>query len=136
MAANQWDLNIRGMDQLLSKLEKIPDESEAVINQTLKKESSRTAIDAIDTITPVSKKTLSRTHPKHAKGSNAYRVTYVNLGFKIRPTKKFNYVKYPDLGIGTSAGSSPKSFMRNGLDRSVPRIKQQLLSAVEKIIMK
>lgn len=136
MAANDWDLKIRGMDQLLSKLEKIPDESEAVINQTLKNESGKTAVDSIDSITPVSKKALSRTHPKHAKGSNAYRVTYGNLGFTIRPTKNFNYIKFPDLGIGTSADSSPKRFMRNGLDRSVPKIEQQLLSAVEKTIMK
>lgn len=134
MAADSWQLKINGMDTLLKKIKQIPDDSETVINKTLQNESGKTTITAIDIGTPISKKSLTRTHKKHAKGSDEYKIVYENLGFKIRPQKKFNYVKYPDLGIGTSQHNVPRNFMRNGLDRSTPKIRQQLMKAVDQII--
>lgn len=123
------------MDDLLKKIEQIPDKSESAINEALKSRSGKTALEQIDKGTPVSKGQLRRGH-KHARGADAYKVIYGNLSFKIRPKAKYEYLKYPDLGIGTSAKKSAQEFLNQGLNRSVPKIHQQLLDAVEKIIMK
>ncbi|TWW13171.1 hypothetical protein LABALGNA3A7_09770 [Dellaglioa algida] len=133
-AENTWKINLDGFDNLLSKLERIPNQSEDVINKTLQNQSGKTAFREIDHGTPISKKELSRTHKKHARGSDAYKIVYTNLGFLIRPKKKFEYIKYPNLGIGTSQHNSPRIFMENGLTRSLSKIQQQIMNAVDQIL--
>lgn len=133
--ANSWEMKFDDMDDLLEKIERIPNESEEIINSVLKSQSGDTAVTGIDSKTPISKVQLRRGH-RHAKGSNEYRIEYKNLGFIVRPKKRFEYLKYPDLGIGTSQHNAPQEFLKRGLDASVPKIKQQLLQAIDEKLMK
>lgn len=43
-----------------------------------------------------------RKNKKHAKTSSSLTVKHENMGFTIRPKRAFEYIKYPDLAIGTS----------------------------------
>lgn len=133
MAGNQWEMKLSGIDELIKRMEKLPNRSEQVINNELKVTAGPLAIRNIDKITPVSKGSLRKSR-KHAKGSNEYQVTYTNLGFVIRPKKKFNYLKYPDLGIGTSSANAPQAFLKSGLDKSVNKIRDNLLVALDQTL--
>lgn len=135
MAASDWDVDFSGFDVLLERCQKLPDRAEKIINETLRNESGPTAVKAIDSDTPVSKTGLRQGH-RHAKGANEYQVSYNNLGFVVRPKKKFDYLKYPDLGIGTSINNAPQNFLNTGLNKSVVKIVDQLVAALDNNLMK
>ncbi|HAR0126340.1 TPA: hypothetical protein IYG60_002946, partial [Enterococcus faecium] len=96
MAKNSWELKINGHDELLVRMERYSSESERLINEALKSKGSAIAVDRITEKIPVSEADLRRGH-QHAKNSRPLKTQYINLGFIIRPTRKFEYLKYPDL---------------------------------------
>ncbi|WP_205603261.1 hypothetical protein [Heyndrickxia ginsengihumi] len=125
MASNEWSMDIGNIDQLLKNMQKIPNRSEKVINDTLRIKGAPKAMDNIQSGIPVSPK-----RKKHAHDSKALNVKYGNLEFFIRPKKTFDYIKYPDLGIGTSKHNQPKQFMKKGLEKATPKILDDLSTAV------
>ena len=137
--SNQWEMKMTGVDELLSRFEQMPTIAERVTNEVLRAKSGKTAVTEIDSGTPISSGKLRNGH-RHAHGAKPYSIHNENLGFIIRPKKvsktEFEYLKYPDLGIGTSVGNAPRNFMRNGLDRSVPTIHDQIIEALDENLMK
>ncbi|PTY79621.1 hypothetical protein B5V89_05085 [Heyndrickxia sporothermodurans] len=117
------------VDRLVESISKIPNRSETVINNTLRAKGAPKAMDSIQPIIP-----LSRKKKKHARDSKALAVKHGNLEFTIRPKRAFEYIKYPDLGIGTSKRNRPKKFMEKGLDKAASRIVDDLADAVIKEI--
>lgn len=132
MATNSWELTLKGYDELLVTMERYSDDSEKVINNVLKQTGSNIAIQNIEKIIPVSPETLKKGH-KHAKFSKPLQVQHINLGFIIRPKKRFNYIKYPDLGIGTSKNNVPDEFMKRGLQFSIDPITEELLKGFDEL---
>lgn len=134
--ATSWIVDFVEIDKLVQNMLKIPDESENIINQTLKDKSGSRTTKTIITEMPLSEVTKKITGKKHAKKSQSLNITYENLGFTIRPKKTFNYVKYPDLGIGTSIKNPPQEFMRRGMETEVPKITDELNEAMLVMINK
>ncbi|MGG5375976.1 phage protein [Enterococcus sp. DIV0213j] len=132
MARNSWELKINGQDELLVRMERYSSESERLINEALKAKGSDIATDRITRIIPVSKTDLRKGH-QHAKSSRPLKTQYFNLGFTIRPTKKFEYLKYPDLGIGTSKKNQPDEFMKRGLGLALDPITELLIRQFDKL---
>lgn len=128
--ANTWELTIQGHDELLVKMEKYSSESERIINQVLNDEGSDIAVKKIEPLIPVSAEQLRRGH-KHAKFSSPLKVEHINLGFIIRPKKKFEYLKYPDLGIGHSKNNQPEEFMKRGLTVALDPITEKMLKGFD-----
>jgi hypothetical protein len=133
MVSNQkaWVMELSGVDELFQKLEQIPSLSESVINDRLHTFAAPLAMQTIQNRIPTSKKNKA-----HARMSNALTVKHDNLQFTIRPRPKFNYIKYPDLGIGTSKRKEPKHFMNSGLTAVRGRISADLNIAVDNEINK
>lgn len=131
MGANSWSLDIKGFDELEVRMKKYSSESEKTINRVLREESSPIIIGNIQKRIPVSKRVGQGII--HARNSRAISIKPINLGLKIRPTKKFDYLKYPDLGIGTSKKNQPDEFIRLGLEESIPTIKKQLIEAFDRL---
>ena len=127
-----WSLTLKGHDELLVKMEKYSSESERVINQVLKSHGSDIAVKKIEQLIPVSEGQLRKGH-KHAKFSSPLQVEHVNLGFIVRPKKKFDYLKYPDLGIGHSKNNQPEEFMKRGLQIALDPITDELLRGFEEL---
>lgn len=132
MAANSWELTIKGHDELLVKMEKYSSESERVINDVLKQRGSDIALTKIEPLIPVSEEQLRKGH-KHAKFSKPLQVEHINLGFIVRPKKKFEYIKYPDLGIGRSVNNQPEEFMKRGLQIALDPITEELLKGFDSL---
>lgn len=127
-----WSLTLKGHDELLVKMEKYSSESERVINQVLKSRGSDIVVKKIEQLIPVSEGQLRKGH-KHAKFSSPLQVEHVNLGFIVRPKKKFDYLKYPDLGIGHSKNNQPEEFMKRGLQIALDPITDELLRGFEEL---
>lgn len=132
---NAWEMTLNGHDELLRKMERYADKSEETINDVLKESGSPLAMKNIEKLIPVSDGELQRGY-KHAKYSKALQVELINLGFIIRPKKGkrgFEYIKYPDLGIGTSQFNQPQEFMKRGLEMSIDSIVEDLLTGFDKL---
>lgn len=132
MVANQWEVTLKGQDELLIKMKNYSSQSEDVINKTLKEKGGQLAIDKITNLIPISDGDLRRGH-RHAKSSKPLSVQFFNLGFRVRPKKKFDYIKYPDLGIGTSKRNQPQEFMQRGLQIAVDPITEALIRGFDEL---
>ncbi|EOH8864301.1 hypothetical protein ACMD1P_002507 [Enterococcus faecalis] len=125
-----WDVEFVDLDKLRENMMKIPGSSEKIINQVLRTKSAEMTAKTIISGMPVSDVKNRIMKRKHAKFSNSLKIDYMNLGFKERPQKRFEYLKYPDLGIGTSIGKVPQEFMRKGMEKEVPVITKDLNEAL------
>lgn len=132
--ATAWQMDFVDVDRLIEKIQMIPNKSEAVINGRLKVKGAPMAMNFIQPEIPISSWKGHVLKKKHASQSKALSVKYGNLEFTIRPKPSFNYIKYPDLGIGTSIKNKPKKFIKTGLDLAAQYIIDDLTDAVmEKI---
>lgn len=129
--SSAWVMDTSGMDDLFAKIEQIPNRSEGIINSRLRAFAGPLAVETIVPLIPVSKR-----KKMHARFSNPLQVKYNNLQFTVRPRPKFNYIKYPDLAIGTSIGKDPVNFMRRGIALAKSRMVADLTAAVDQEINK
>jgi hypothetical protein len=132
----KWNMELKGVDELIKNIEKIPGISESIINKRLRSTSAPLAQIVIQEEIPISSWKGRILNKKHARDNKALKVKHSNLAFKIGPSTKFNYLKYPDLGIGTSKGNNPKEFIEKGLNKVKPDIISDLNSAVVREINK
>jgi len=119
---NHWELDLKNMDSFLQRLGKISLGTEQVMQETLDKTGVPLAESSIQPTIPISKWKGKTLHKKHAHDYKALSTEKGHLSFTTRPKPRFNYLKYPDLGIGTSQYNVPKFFMKKGLDKSAPKI--------------
>lgn len=126
-----WQMDLSELDTLFEQMKKVPNQSERIINEILRHEGAQMVIDAIQPTIP-----LSPRRKKHAQKSNALTAKHGNLEFTIRPKRSFEYIKYPDLAIGTSQHNEPKNFMKQGLDKTTKPIIIKLLEGINDEIKK
>lgn len=135
MASNQWQVDFSGIEELVDNLKRIPEQSETLINVVIHNDGIQIAIDEIQPEIPVSQWKNRVRKKKHARNEKNPQVSQKsNLSFTIKPKPKFNYLKYPDLGIGTSSKNPPKQFMKKGLDEASPKIIEKLNEEINKNI--
>ncbi|MGM9925168.1 MAG: hypothetical protein ACI35R_13065 [Bacillus sp. (in: firmicutes)] len=131
MAANwrrtSWSVDFSAFEVLEDKLKQIPDKSERIVNRVLHNEGMKITMDEIQPYIPVSHWEGRVRQKRHARSSPALKGETINLGFTVRPKPKFNYLKYPDLGIGQSHRNEPLRFMERGLRRATPKIIDRLM---------
>lgn len=123
---NQWQLDFNDVDKLVSNIGKLSKRSETVINNTLDKKGIPLAEESIQPTIPVSMRKGRVINKKHARNYKALSSERGNLEFVTRPKPRFNYLKYPDLAIGTSQYNTPKQFMKRGMDKAAPKIMDEL----------
>jgi hypothetical protein len=140
MAANwrssSWVVDFKGIEELENKMSLIPGNTERIMNDVLHNEGVNIAIEHIKPIIPVSTWEGRVRNKLHAKSANPLTSKKDNLGFTIRPKPRFNYLKYPDLGIGRSAINDPRMFMESGLKRAAPKIVDRLSERLDQEIEK
>lgn len=134
-----WSVEFVEIDRLQEKMQRIPQLSESVINQRLKEKVEPETPEQMREIFPISKRnpqkpiTLStgkKVTTGHAKTSDSLKATHENLGFTVRPKPNYRYLVFPDLGIG-EANPLPQEFLRQGMERQLPTIAQELEDALE-----
>ncbi|WP_431030053.1 HK97-gp10 family putative phage morphogenesis protein [Lysinibacillus sp. LZ02] len=118
------------LDTLFRQMKRIPGRSETIINGVLRGEGAQMVMDEIQPNIP-----LSPLRKKHARTSKALTAKHGNLEFTIRPKRSFEYIKYPDLAIGTSHMNEPRNFMKKGLDKQTPQIIVKMLEGINEEII-
>lgn len=127
--SNEWNMEFKEMDSLLAKMAQIPNGVETVLNEEIQGSISTHIRELTQRKLPKSRKMK-----KHARDSKALQFKYENLGFTMRPTKKFEYLKYPDLAIGTSKNNKPVKALSSALNESIPFIERTFNRAIDKEI--
>lgn len=134
MAANSWSVEFGDIEALERKMKKIPSKSEQTLNKVLHTDGVNLAVESIQPKIPVSTWKGRVRNKKHAKDQRALTNSKLNLGFMIRPTPRFNYLKYPDLGIGNSKKNTPRKILERGLQTATPKISERLNTELDKVI--
>ncbi len=134
-AKNYWKVEFKDVEVLEEKMKKTPSLTETAMNKVLHSAGVQMVVEEIQPNIPVSSwkdRTRKKKHARHNK--NPQTSKNENLSFTIRPKPQFNYLKYPDLGIGTSQHNEPQMFMNKGLKVATPKIVKVLHETLDKLI--
>ncbi|PEE14697.1 hypothetical protein CON53_28435 [Bacillus cereus] len=134
MAASSWSVEFGDIEALENKLKQIPGKSERALNRVLHSDGVNLAVESIQPKILVSTWKGRVRNKRHAKDQKSLTNSKLNLGFTIRPTPRFNYLKYPDLGIGNSKKNAPKKILERGLQTATPKISERLNTELDKVI--
>lgn len=135
MAVNHWEIDFGNVDELIEKFKRVEGGAEGIINNVIHNDGIQMAIEHIQPDIPVSHWKNKVRNKKHARNvQNPQSSKKNNLAFTIRPKPKYNYLKYPDLGIGTSKKNQPQHFMRKGLEKASPKIIEKLNDRIDQHI--
>lgn len=122
------------MEAYQRNIERLPNVAEKVINDNLKKKISPILTQSILGLIPISDRNKA-----HAKLSKSIQGTLKeNLTLTLKPKAKYEYLVFPDLGIGKSKGNEPEMFMEHGVDRkvneSVEELNRSLIEEINKTL--
>jgi HK97 gp10 family phage protein len=135
VAKNFWEVDFRGIEELEEKMKRIQGGAEQVINEVLHTDGVQLVMVDIQPEIPVSKWKNRVRNKKHARNvQNPQTSKKENLKFTIRPKRTFEYLKYPDLGIGTSQHNPAQHFMNKGLKKASPKIVDKLKGKLNDLI--
>lgn len=120
-------------EQLATYLEKLDEVSnkgflEPSINDYLKNRGGQVIVGEINKKMPISKRKKT-----HAKKSNWAKIENFNLSVVVSTKKKFDYLKFPNLAIGTSQLKQPQEFFEDGGAQASSIITNDLIDIIEKI---
>lgn len=133
--SNQWNVDFSDFNNLVEKLKRVEGGSEKIINKVVHNDGIKNTTEEIQKNIPVStweNQVRSKKHVKNVK--NPQTSKKVNLGFTLKPKPKYDYLKYPDLGIGTSKNNDAQRFMKKGLDNSTPKTLRKLDQEVDQYL--
>jgi hypothetical protein len=119
---------------LQRNIERLPNDAEKVINETLKANVSPVMEKSILGLMPMSKR--NKQHAKLYKSLNADNKE--NLTLTIKPKSKYRYLVFPDLGLGTSKKKYPQKFMDHGVEQkvnySIEELNKSLIEQINKTL--
>lgn len=101
-------------------------EVEQSINDYLHNEAAAKISPAIAGFVP-----MSNRNKVHAKNANPFtRQENYNLAVKVITDKKFNYLVFPDEGLGTSINNDPQNFTGRGLEAITPELLNDMTARI------
>lgn len=128
MANETYSVNKEEFDGFLKSISERYDgkEVEQSINDYLHNEAAAKINPAVTGFVPISDR--NKTHAKH---SNPFtRQENYNLAVKVITDKKFNYLVFPDEGLGTSKGNTPQDFTGRGLEAVTPELLDDMITRI------
>lgn len=128
----KFEFDFESFQDLRSRIESVGSDMEAELNQILKDEGKNTIEPGITNLIPVSVKRRGA----HAKNSKWATQKLGNLEIEIKPSKKFAYLAFPNLGIG-KRNPTTQEFMELGRDEALPKLveitQQKLIDKLEEV---
>ncbi|MED2125450.1 hypothetical protein P4V88_05855 [Bacillus thuringiensis] len=133
MSAN-FSVDTSQFDTLQRNVERLPNEAEKVINETLKVNVSPVLEKSILGLMPISNR-----NKKHAKLYKSLNLdNKENLTITIKPKAKYRYLVFPDLGLGTSKKKAAQKFMEHGVEQkvnySINELNKSLIEQINKTL--
>ena len=114
--ANTFTSENKEFNNLVKSLSGYGAEVESALNEYVHNEAPQKIKPSIEGFIPVSDR-----NKVHARNSAPFgRQENYNLAVKLITSKEFNYLVFPDEGLGTSKGNSPLDFTGRGLEAEMP----------------
>ncbi|HHW4467436.1 TPA: hypothetical protein ACUWZY_002311 [Listeria monocytogenes] len=130
----KWSVDFADVDKLTELISKIPNKSEEIINKTLETKAVPLAKQNIEKRINLSKNWKGQLLNKnHAQTAGPFVAKMSNLGFELISKPKFNYLIFPDQGVGKN-NKTKQDFMLLGLEESTAEIVEMLEEDVLKEI--
>ncbi|EOC7149449.1 hypothetical protein ACI7NL_001080 [Listeria monocytogenes] len=130
----KWSVDFADVDKLTELISKIPNKSEEIINKTLETKAVPLAKQNIEKRINLSKNWKGQLLNKnHAQTAGPFVAKMSNLGFELVSKPKFNYLIFPDKGVGKN-NKTKQDFMLLGLEESTAEIVEMLEEDVLKEI--
>ncbi|HAB8284573.1 hypothetical protein NAA27_14590 [Listeria monocytogenes] len=130
----KWSVDFADVDKLTELISKIPNKSEEIINKTLENKAVPLAKQNIEKRINLSKNWKGQLLNKnHAQTAGPFVAKMSNLGFELVSKPKFNYLIFPDQGVGKN-NKTKQDFMLLGLEESTAEIVEMLEEDVLKEI--
>ncbi|HAM0982244.1 TPA: hypothetical protein H9X40_002923 [Listeria monocytogenes] len=130
----KWSVDFADVDKLTELISKIPNKSEEIINKTLETKAVPLAKQNIEKRINLSKNWKGQLLNKnHAQTAGSFVAKMSNLGFELVSKPKFNYLIFPDQGVGKN-NKTKQDFMLLGLEESTAEIVEMLEEDVLKEI--
>ncbi|EAC5361774.1 hypothetical protein KR917_002244 [Listeria monocytogenes] len=130
----KWSVDFADVDKLTELISKIPNKSEEIINKTLETKAVPLAKQNIEKRINLSKSWKGQLLNKnHAQTAGPFVAKMSNLGFELVSKPKFNYLIFPDQGVGKN-NKTKQDFMLLGLEESTAEIVEMLEEDVLKEI--
>ena len=126
MAGAKLSVDFSDIEQIEQVYRQAPITTENAINEYLHGKGLKLAQERMTELVPVSDR------PKlHAKRAQPYsRTNKVNLGFEVQTAVAFNYLVFPDEGLGTSKRKMARQFSQAGMDAATPQIVDELTGEI------
>lgn len=128
----EFEFDFESFTELQVRIENVGSDMETEMNQILKDEGKKTIEPSISNLIPVSTKKKGA----HAKNSKWATQKLGNLEIEIKSSKKFNYLVFPNLGIG-KRNKVAQEFMEQGRDEALPNLievtQQKLIEKLEEV---
>ncbi|EHU4376689.1 hypothetical protein KXK13_003218, partial [Listeria monocytogenes] len=122
----KWSVDFADVDKLTELISKIPNKSEEIINKTLETKAVPLAKQNIEKRINLSKNWKGQLLNKnHAQTAGPFVAKMSNLGFELVSKPKFNYLIFPDQGVGKN-NKTKQDFMLLGLEESTAEIVEML----------
>lgn len=126
MANETFTLDRKSFDELIKRLNGTGADAEKVLNEYLHNTAPKKINPAIVGLVPVSDR-----NKKHAKSNNPFgRQENYNLSVKLITSKEFNYLVFPDEGLGTSKKNVAQDFTGRGLEATVPELIDEMTARI------
>lgn len=132
----EFKLDVDQLAQLEKKIGKLKEVGENIINESLRNFGVRTTIKDISQLIPKSSRAIKNPKKgttKHAKGNNPLKNSTFNLGFYVNSKSEFNYLVFPNEGIG-KRNKTEQRFIERGLEEATPKIIDELNNVLNKRI--
>ena len=127
-----YTLNDQQIQQIEDALAKAPRNAEETINETIHLKGAKLIMQNIIGFIPLgARDTIKGKRKRHAKTSEPLDQKNFNLGVYIHNKPAFEYLLYPDLGIG-KRNQVNQEFFYEGLQASGDTIFQWILEALDK----
>lgn len=132
MANETFTSDAKSFDELIRQFDGTISDVEKVINDYIHRDAPQKITPSIVGLIPVSDRSK-----KHAKDSNPFgRQENYNLAVKIITSKQFNYLVFPDEGLGTSRKNQPQDFTGRGLEATLPELLDGMMMRIQNELTK
>ncbi|MCQ2479029.1 MAG: hypothetical protein MJ120_00205 [Clostridia bacterium] len=129
MANETYKLDYSDISDLMRELTSRGAKVEPVLNTYIHSTAPNIIKPSMTALVPVSDR-----NKKHAKSSNPFgRQEDFNLKVKIITSKPFNYLVFPDEGLGTSYNHAPQNFTGRGLEKVLDRMAEEMTEQLQKL---
>ena len=131
MANQTFELNYNSISEFAKRFDAMPAEVESIINNFLHGEAPEIIRPELSGLIPISDR--NKTHAAHNKNAFGRQENY-NLSVKLITSRNFNYLVFPDEGLGTSYINEPQNFTGRALEQATPELADNMTEYVKNML--